>query len=211
MQKYEPFGAIFAAALRGGEAVLHGLGDLPRPVPVLNWTRSADPVDREFLAHCDGATIDIGCGPGRMSAALAETGTTVLGIDIVAEAVEQTVDRGAAAMHRDVFERVPGEGRWNTALLADGNVGIGGDPAALLQRVKQVIDPRGRIVMEVAAPGVVSGSWRVSLECEGRRSAPFHWAVVGADDVADLAAQVQLRVVGCHPHGERWCGLLEAA
>ncbi|MDN5893047.1 MAG: class I SAM-dependent methyltransferase [Nocardioides sp.] len=211
MRDHDSFSPIFAAALRGGEARLHGLGDLSRTVPVPNWTRDADPIDREFLAHCDGATIDIGCGPGRMAAALAETGATVLGIDIVVEAVEQTLGRGAAALRRNVFERVPGEGRWDTALLADGNVGIGGDPAHLLNRVRQVIDPRGRIVMEVAAPGVGSGSWQVSLECDGRRSAPFSWAVVDADDVADLAAEAGLRVACCHPHDDRWCVLLEAA
>ena len=41
--------------------------------------------------------------------------------------------RGGAALRRDVFAPLPGEGRWYTALLADGNVGIGGDPVALLQ------------------------------------------------------------------------------
>ena len=62
-------------------------------------------------------------------------------------------DRGGAALRRDVFDTLPGEGRWETALLADGNVGIGGDPVALLRRLREVLDPRGRVVAEVAAPG----------------------------------------------------------
>ena len=38
--------------------------------------------------------------------------------------------RGATVLQRDIFGPLPGEGRWGTALLFDGNVGIGGDPAA---------------------------------------------------------------------------------
>ena len=57
-------------------------------------------------------------------------GQPALGIDISAEAVRQARRRGAPAMCRDVFEPVPGAGRWRTVLLADGNIGIGGDPAA---------------------------------------------------------------------------------
>ncbi len=52
-----------------------------------------------------------------------------------------------------MFAPLPGEGRWGTALLADGNIGIGGDPVALLRRLREVLDPRGRIVVELAAPG----------------------------------------------------------
>ena len=30
-------------------------------------------------------------------------------------------------LHRSVFDRLPGTGRWGTVLLLDGNLGIGGD------------------------------------------------------------------------------------
>lgn len=81
-----------------------------------------------MLAHCVGTTLDIGCGPGRMSQALAARGACVLGIDVVPEAVTLTRARGASALVCDVFAPVLGEGRWDTALLADGNIGIGGGP-----------------------------------------------------------------------------------
>ena len=54
---------------------------------------------------------------------------------------------------RDVFGPLPGEGRWDTALLADGNIGIGGDPVALLARVRELLAPEGRVVVDLAAPG----------------------------------------------------------
>ncbi len=65
----------------------------------------------------------------------------MLGIDVVPEAVEQTRRRGASALQRDLFDALPGEGRWQTALLADGNVGIGGDPVALLARTRDLVQP----------------------------------------------------------------------
>ena len=42
-------------------------------------------------------------------------------------------------VRRDVFARVPGEGRWVRMLVADGNVGIGGDPAMLLARTARLL------------------------------------------------------------------------
>ena len=106
------------------------------PVTVLrldDWNRPADDHEHEVLARCVGPTLDVGCGPGRLTAALAERGQVALGIDVVGDAVGQTLQRGGSALRRSVFDPVPGEGRWRTVLLADGNVGIGGDPVALLR------------------------------------------------------------------------------
>ena len=47
-----------------------------------------------------------------------------------------TQDRGAAALCRDVFDPLPARDAGPRALLADGNVGIGGDPVALLRRIR---------------------------------------------------------------------------
>jgi hypothetical protein len=72
-----------------------------------------------------------------------------------------------------------------------------------------VLDPRGRVVVEVAPPGVpLSSVWAV-LECHDSRSRPFKWAVVGVDDVAWLAQQAGFRTVTCHESEERWCAVLE--
>ena len=40
---------------------------------------------------------------------------------------------GSIAILGDVFGSVPGAGRYRTALVLDGNVGIGGSPALLLR------------------------------------------------------------------------------
>ncbi len=205
------FSTVFAYALQGHPCAVIGLDETPEHLPVDAWTRVADAEDLAILDHCFGPTLDIGCGPGRMVAALVERGVLALGIDVVQEAVGQTLERGGSALLRDVYDTLPGEGRWATALLADGNVGIGGDPVALLRRVREILDPRGRIVVEVAAPGVPHKTSWASLECAGARSRRFRWSVVGVDDVADLASRAGLQVRETARHGDRWCVVLEAA
>ncbi len=204
------FSTVFSHALRGEPCHVVGLGPEPQHLPVGEWTRAADDDDRSMIAHCLGSTLDIGCGPGRLSAALAEAGHVVLGIDVVHEAVGQTRQRGVAALRRDVFDRLPGEGRWRSALLADGNVGIGGDPEALLKRVRQLLEPAGRVIAEVAGPGTPFSTHWAALECAGTRSRPFRWSVVGIDDVEHIAAAVGLAVAATHRHGpDRWSVVLE--
>lgn len=205
----QSFSTVFAQALRGHPCSVVGLGDSPQPLPVGDWTREADDDDHGLLAHCVGPTLDIGCGPGRLSARLAELGHVVLGIDVVHEAVRQTRDRGVSAIVRDVFEALPGEGRWRSALLADGNVGIGGDPVALLRRVRELLDPRGRVVVELAPPGSGLTSAWAELHCGDSRSRPFRWSVVGADAIGPVAEEAGLTVTASHAFADRWCAVLE--
>jgi SAM-dependent methyltransferase len=207
----ESFSTIFSQALLGHPCVVVGLGEDPEPLPVSDWTREADDADHELLAHCVGPTVDIGCGPGRLSARLAQLGHAVLGIDVVHEAVRQTRDRGVSAIVRDVYDALPGEGRWGSALLADGNVGIGGDPVALLTRVRELLDPRGRVVVELAAPGRGHHTAWVELHCGDARTHPFRWSVVGADAIAAIAREAGLVVASTHAFGRRWCAVLEVA
>lgn len=205
------FRDTFAEALRGNPFHVVGVHDEPTPLPARRWAQPADVDDLAILGLCDGPTLDVGCGPGRMSAALAEAGQVVLGIDVVDEAVRQTRRRGAPALQRDVFAALPAEGRWQVALLADGNVGIGGDPVALLVRVGALLVDDGLIVVEVAEPGLESRTMWAALVSPGSRSKPFRWAVVGVDDIRAVAREAGLRVAGIHRFGSRWCATLRPA
>lgn len=203
-----PFSQVFADALRGVPCSVEGIEDGDEVLPVHAWTRPVTDSDRAVLAHCLGATIDVGCGPGRMSAHLHQNGQAVLGVDIVHEAVAQTRDRGVPAVRRNVFDPLPGEGRWDTALLADGNIGIGGAPADLLRRCAQLVDRSGRIVVDLAAPGTGLTVHSALLVSGGRRTKAFPWARVGADAIDDLAASVGLEVHEVVEHDGRWFAVL---
>lgn len=175
------------------------------------WHDHATAEERDVLASVDGPVIDLGCGPGRLVVSLATRGVPALGVDSSPSAVALARRRGATVLERDLFGPLPGEGRWATALLFDGNVGIGGDPARLLSRCRQLTRPTGEVIAEVQPPGT---GWRrltARFELDGQRSAPFAWAVVGADAIAALAVRTgfMLHTSERTPSG-RWFARLRA-
>ncbi len=205
-----PLASVYTHALQGHPCTVWD-GDLaPQPLPTHAWLSAAGAADLALLAHCQGPTLDIGCGPGRMTEALAVAGHAVLGIDVVPEAVRQTRRRGVPALQRSVFDPLPGEGRWETVLLADGNVGIGGDPVALLERARQLVEPGGRVVVDVAPWGTGVVTRHVRLETRHGRSGQFPWTVVGADAVQAVAYAAGLGRATGYRRGDRWWAVVEA-
>ena len=158
------------------------------------WCGTVDQTDRDLLARAPGAVLDAGCGPGRLVIELARQGRQAIGLDTSRVAVRLARSGGAAALCRSVFDPVPGEGRWDTVLLADGNVGIGGDPAVLLARCHALIGATGRVLVELDPPGTGLRADRVRLEHGAQRGSWFDWAHVGADAVAGPAGDAGLRV-----------------
>ena len=82
------------------------------------------------------------------------------------------------------------KGRWRNILLADGNIGIGGDPARLLARAACLVAPGGRAVVEVS-PDDVENRTLVRLSAgsgDARASTAFPWAVVGSAALHGCAA-----------------------
>lgn len=174
------------------------------PFEVGQWSSAPDRVDRElFIDPCDAATIDVGCGPGRLVAEIAARHVLAMGIDVSTEAVRQTRVRGALALRRDVYSAIPGEGRWEYALLADGNLGIGGDPVRLLSRLRDVLTWDGRVIAEVAEHGAGFVRERRRLRVDGRLSAAFEWAVVGLDAIEAVAEAAGMRVISTQSVGGR--------
>jgi uncharacterized membrane protein YkgB len=136
--------------------------------------------------------------------ALAERGIPALGIDVTPYAVRMARAAGALTLVRDVFGHVPGAGRWMTVLLADDNIGIGGDPVALLRRVAELLGPLGRALVEVQPPGTPLRREQVRLRSAGKIGAWFPWAYVGADHIAEVATSAGMTALDTWSAHDRW-------
>ena len=175
----------FAEAMRTGRGPLWlRRADGSRHVlDVERWCAAPDAADRTLLRRClerGLPALDLGCGPGRLVAGLQSLGLPALGVDVTGAAVARTRSLGGSALCRSLFDRLPGEGRWGTALLADGNLGIGGDPDALLARTAELLAPGGELLVEVE-PADVDERATVTVEgAAGRCGPPFVWARLGA-------------------------------
>jgi SAM-dependent methyltransferase len=156
------------------------------------WAEACDAADRTTLDGLSGPVLDIGCGPGRMVRAALDAGLAALGVDVSAAAVAHCRDAGLPVLHRSVFAPLPNEGRWSGALLLDGNIGIGGDVAALLSRCHDLLAVGGALVSETHPdPHRDTVSISTLVDDRGRESDPFPWAEVG--EVPLLAAAAGFR------------------
>jgi SAM-dependent methyltransferase len=180
------------------------------PLPLDRWLGPVDAADAQALELADAPVIDLGCGPGRHAAALRAAGTAALGLDLSPVAISIARSRGAAVMLGDLFTTVPHAGRWRTALLLDGNVGIGGTPEALLRRTRELVMPGGAAVVELDPPGAPTERTRVRLEAPGVVSEWFSWARVGVDGIAELARAAGFMAGGPFGAGGRWFAQLLA-
>lgn len=185
---------LFEAAL-SGLPVLAVHVSRAHPVDVAAWTAEQDPVDETVLARCEPPVLDVGCGPGRFAAALAARGIPALGIDVSRAAVRQARERGALALRRTVEGPLPGEGRWGTVLLADGNIGIGGSPRDLIARSRELARPGGLLLVEADPDPAADESGPLVLHAaDGRRSRPMPWARAGSRVLRRLAVSEGLAV-----------------
>ena len=191
---------------------LHGEDGLVIRLEVGRYAGRADAVDRLLLAHCTGPTLDIGCGPGRLGAELARRGVPALGVDVTPVALLLARASGATVLGRSVFDRLPAEGRWPHALLIDGNIGISGDPAALLTRIKALLLPTGATLTVETTPHETDERHRLrppgdaihpdaidpeTVDPETAVPGPaIPWARIGPDALRALAEPLGYQVIG---------------
>ncbi|WP_374023374.1 SAM-dependent methyltransferase [Mycobacterium sp. HNNTM2301] len=219
-------GHLYDQALDGERCwIRHDDGEL-RPLPAHRWlgVRCPDDVcpgdgsedafdeafDEAVTQMCTGPTIELGCGPGRLVARLIQRGIPALGIDRSVTAIRLAGRGGAPALLGDVFDPLPGMGLWQTVLLVDGNVGLGGDPCRILGRAAELLTRGGRCVAEFDAENIgIRARW-VRLESACEVGPWFRWASVGVDSAAALAAQAGLTLSGFRLIGGRVIACLAA-
>ncbi|MEP6478391.1 MAG: class I SAM-dependent methyltransferase [Rhodoglobus sp.] len=178
----------------------------PVPVEVARFLAAADEDDRTALQDARGPIIDLGCGPGRLVRAAILGGHLALGIDASQTAVNIAQGQGLPVLHRSIFQELPAEGTWGTAMLIDGNIGIGGDPAALLRRCAELVldRGRGRILVETHSdPDRDSTFDAVVVDDLERSSLPFAWAEVGANALRRYALLAGISLVKNWMVGQR--------
>ena len=180
--------------------------DLPR------WTEPADAADDLLLDRCTGPALDLGCGPGRLTRALVARGLECLGVDVAPVAVALARTGGTPVLHASAFDAALDDTRWATVLLADGNIGIGGDPVALLARCRDLLAPGGRVLVELDPPWAPTGPAQVRVaSSSGRTSSSFPWAHVGAGDVERVAGPAGLVTAAAWQASGRWFAELRPA
>jgi SAM-dependent methyltransferase len=190
----------YASALRDGELLY--LNDTRSrsttrvTMDVSRWNADADDADLTLLSRVTGPVLDIGCGPGRMVRAALDLGMHAVGIDVSAAALDIASSLGGSFFRGSVFDRVPGEGMWQTTLLVDGNVGIGGDIPNLLARCRNLLSPSGEIVVELNADAAHEEHFFAEVvDSRGNRSDSFPWAEIGLDRLRLMLARLDLELI----------------
>jgi SAM-dependent methyltransferase len=181
------------------------------PLEVGRWMGAPDVHEERVLARALAPVLDVGCGPARHTIALLRRGIGALGLDQSPATIRLASRRGAPVLEGSVFDPIPGQGRWGSVLLLDGNIGIGGDPCRLLRRVRSLLRPGGRALVELDATEATLH--RLTVHVTGIPGGPretFAWAVVGPGAVSSLA-----RATGFHRRelwkdGRRWFARLDA-
>lgn len=187
----------FDAALAGGRStLLFGDGSAVE-LDVARWC-VAGGEDAWLLDRCAGPTVDLGCGPGRLVTALAGRGVAALGVDTSAVAALHCRRRHVTMLCRDLFAPLPDEGTWSHVLLADGNIGIGGEPVRLLARAIRLLAPGGTVLVEADTRAELYWQGRVRVCSDGRVGESLPWAVVGIDVLAGLGAALGLVTTARH-------------
>lgn len=203
----EPYNRALAIG-RGDLSVLDVCGAVSAVhYRVQDWLVRANDFERSLLRTARGPLVDIGCGPGRMLVAAAELGLAACGVDSNSLAAEHARKQGATVFQQSVFDPLPGS--FQTLLLLDGNIGIGGDPQALLKHLHTMAAPGARLIVETDQLLTLEARYQAILvDSAGRSSETFDWARLGAEPLQRHAANAGWSLVNSLEHGGRRISVL---
>lgn len=128
--------------------------------PLLTAERTAGEVDfllSELKLAAGARILDVGCGFGRHSVALAQRGYAVTGIDPAAAMIAAARERAEAAAVSVDFQQLPAEqlvaeAAFDAAICLFttlGQISATGENSALVQRVYAALKPGGQFMVEV--------------------------------------------------------------
>lgn len=200
----EPFDHAIRTGGGGVALVPHPDSGQPRTVlDVSAYLAPATDEERRALEESTGPLLDVGCGPGRIVRAAIDARRLALGIDISPAAIARATADGLPVLRRSVFDPLPAEGSWGAVALFDGNIGIEGDPRALLERCAELLMPGGRLLVETHAEHDRDHRFEARLlHPAGGESGWFPWAEAGAITVLSLTAALGMSATTAS-HGAR--------
>ena len=134
------------------------------------------PGDARLLDRCAGATLDVGCGPGPAHRRAPAGACPCSASTSAPEAVRLTRRRGAAALRRDVFGPIPGEGRWRTCCWPTATSGSAATRGACCGAAAKLLAPGGRLLCESTAPGTAAGRPGAAARPERGAASRSRWA-----------------------------------
>ncbi|MDP2872429.1 MAG: class I SAM-dependent methyltransferase [Bacillota bacterium] len=173
------------------------------------------PMERCIVAHARGAVLDLGAGGGRIAAHLQSMAgpdqdvTEVVAVDASQGACSCLRRFGLRSVVHSPWQRVMESGIWHgrfdSVVLAGGNLGLAGDPsglAVMLGWLRGLLRPCGTILATGLAPWPPPGGCdalpvRFRVEYAGRVGEWFAWLTLTPAALELAAASEGLRV-------ERW-------
>lgn len=200
-------GEPFDRAIRSGGGPLalvpRRRGSARIVLDVSTYLAPATDEERRALSATEGPLLDVGCGPGRIVRAAIDAGRLALGIDISRAAVSHATADGLPVLRRSVFDPLPAEGSWGAVTLFDGNIGIDGNPVALLTRCAELLGKGGRLLVETHPEHERDHRFEAKLEHPtGGASGWFPWAEAGSATVLATATALGMTAMTA-TYGER--------
>lgn len=112
------------------------------------------------LAYRPQSVLDLGCGEGWLTRALAAQGIQALGVDAVPDLIAQAKEAGGASYQVSSYEEIIAGNLRNKAPfdLIVGNFSLFGQASveALLHHLPQVLSPSGHLIIQTLHPVVAS-------------------------------------------------------
>jgi SAM-dependent methyltransferase len=139
--------------------------------------------------------LDLGCGTGVLTAAIAAAGATVVGVDASPAMVEAARAVGVDAQVAHA-ETLPFEGAFD-AVFSNAMLHWTRDIDAVLRGVHRALRPDGRFVAELGGKGNVAGivdAARGVLETQGIALPAAPWYFPSLDDMSEALRRAGFRV-----------------
>ena len=157
-------------------------------------TPQPDSLEQALLAHVKGQYLDIGCGAGRILRYLRVQGHEGVGIDIDAQLVALCQELTEQTVHLLSWEQMGTLGSFDSLLLCNRSLGIGGNLAGVKRLLTQCAgsaESGGTLLFDsyeiTSATGVLERTLRYKYR--GQYSEAFPWIYVCSDLACQLLAE----------------------